>query len=752
MKINTQGTEVEIYGAETSEQVFQIATTAIAFETLSAKMYSDRVTAIIRELSCNAYDAHVDAGRKNKPFDVDLPTALNPEFRIRDYGKSMDDAEILQLYCTYFSSSKQNTNKQIGGFGIGSKSPFSYTQGFTVTAFQHGEKRTYSAYINENRVPAIVRLNTEATTEPDGLEVKFPVRTSDYAEFKNKAARVFEFFEPTPKVNLYGFEPVKTEYKLTGMGWKMRAIDDGAGIRIIQGMVPYHFNGPGLPIEKLHLDIFVPIGTVTPAANREMLTNEVATVSKITKILERVSSELTVDLEKELNQFKTGYEKLCYLSSMRRTGNYTLQGLVDTVAQKVLVNTDLFGNALIEPKQYPDITVMRYEKYTRPYAIIDDDRYNRNISISIAGGTNYLLTSEFVIVDMARGGQNRLKNYVMQNSNRDKQVVAIFPRVFPKDVKTFDYPAHEVNALKFIQAIGNPPVKKLSELVVPGKIVAPKTEYVWHPKYWAGHTDQGFQNMWRELDHKLTTYPDTEPVYYYMHTHRGFPTDFKDEGISVNAVGRTVDQIRSFLSDIPRMELISINKGQKLPRKCKAEWIDLFADFEKTALEFLDDNPVTVYQDTNDLEYLKLPIVDTSPLMVEARRVLDNGTISSKHSLIVEINYHYKSQKITDAIAKNIVYDTRHARELFEAIAEKYPLLTDGRYALAKFYVEQTALNSISRRGEQQHANPIATEGEPNSFGGASENTPDCVLPGREDVQCRQHVTVLVETAAGNPG
>ena len=97
MKIQQQGNAVEIYGAETEEQVFQIATTAVAFETLSAKLYSDRVTAIIRELSANAHDAHVDAGRKNLPFEIDLPTALAPEFRIRDFGHGMDDAQIREL-------------------------------------------------------------------------------------------------------------------------------------------------------------------------------------------------------------------------------------------------------------------------------------------------------------------------------------------------------------------------------------------------------------------------------------------------------------------------------------------------------------------------------------------------------------------------------------------------------------------------------------------------------------------------------
>ena len=54
---------------------FRIMADKDSFLALSSKLYSDPVRAVIRELGCNAYDAHVAVGKKDVPFEVFLPTA-----------------------------------------------------------------------------------------------------------------------------------------------------------------------------------------------------------------------------------------------------------------------------------------------------------------------------------------------------------------------------------------------------------------------------------------------------------------------------------------------------------------------------------------------------------------------------------------------------------------------------------------------------------------------------------------------------
>ena len=117
-----------------TEKAFGILANGKMFNILSSKIYTDKIAAPLRELACNAYDAHVAAGKKNVPFDVFIPTYDNPTFYIEDFGVGMDAQEIEELYSTYGASTKTDSNKFVGCLGLGSKSPFAYTDNFTVVS------------------------------------------------------------------------------------------------------------------------------------------------------------------------------------------------------------------------------------------------------------------------------------------------------------------------------------------------------------------------------------------------------------------------------------------------------------------------------------------------------------------------------------------------------------------------------------------------------------------------------------------
>ena len=125
MKINTESTitKSNAIGATTE---FKIKTSATAFKILSEGLYSNKIGSMVRELICNAYDAHCAAGTKDTPIDVELPMVTNPLFRIRDYGTGLSEDDMRTIYTTYFDSTKNNDNKYIGGFGLGSKTPLCY--------------------------------------------------------------------------------------------------------------------------------------------------------------------------------------------------------------------------------------------------------------------------------------------------------------------------------------------------------------------------------------------------------------------------------------------------------------------------------------------------------------------------------------------------------------------------------------------------------------------------------------------------
>ena len=67
------------------------------FNVLRNQLYSDKVLAVIREYSTNAVDAHIEVGKGDVPIKVTLPTALTPEFTVRDFGRGLTEEHIGEI-------------------------------------------------------------------------------------------------------------------------------------------------------------------------------------------------------------------------------------------------------------------------------------------------------------------------------------------------------------------------------------------------------------------------------------------------------------------------------------------------------------------------------------------------------------------------------------------------------------------------------------------------------------------------------
>jgi hypothetical protein len=141
------------------------------------------------------------AGTTDVPFDVHLPTQLEPWFSLRDYGTGLEDDDIANIYGAIGVSTKRDSNEVIGCFGIGSLSPYSMCDSFTVKSYLNGTVRTYQCMRDEKRQPKVIPLGSTPTDESNGLEVKLTV-DGKVSEFEEEAGHVFMFWEGTlPKIN-----------------------------------------------------------------------------------------------------------------------------------------------------------------------------------------------------------------------------------------------------------------------------------------------------------------------------------------------------------------------------------------------------------------------------------------------------------------------------------------------------------------------------------------------------------------------
>jgi hypothetical protein len=303
---------------------FRIRNSAKAFSILSSGLYANKIRAIIRELSCNAVDSHAAAGKADTPFDVHLPNTLEPHFAIRDYGTGLSHQQVTQIYTTYFESTKTASNEFIGALGLGSKSPFSYTDNFTVTAIQNGVKGIYSAFINGEGVPSIALMMQEPTDEPSGVEVKFSVNERyDFDKFRQEARIVYKHFALRPVVSGNGdFGFVDANYESFDIVPGVHSYANGrSGSVAIMGNIAYPIEVPAADqsIGDLRnllgcgLEMHFGIGELDFQASREGLSYISETVAAIKAKLEQVNTALTVVISKEADAIENLWDRAVFL-------------------------------------------------------------------------------------------------------------------------------------------------------------------------------------------------------------------------------------------------------------------------------------------------------------------------------------------------------------------------------------------------------------------------------------------------------
>ena len=296
-----------VVSGDFEQTAFKINATGQAFSQLSSGIYTNKVAAVIRELCCNAYDSHVEAG-VDSMYDVHLPTYLEPWFEIRDYGTGLSHEDCMKVYTTYFYSTKTASNELIGCLGLGSKVGYSIADSFVVTSYYNGVKSEYSAYKDENDCPQFALLGTDETNEPNGLSVKIAIRNMS-SSFEIEAVKVIQYFDHTPNINntkvLEEIEAarvydIKTDdYAFTNDYGRVKAIMGGVAYDIPSSIFYWDFKG------YIKFDI----GDLRFNTGRESLVVDDKTKAKILEKKEEVLSGLSDHVEAEIMAETTEFKR-----------------------------------------------------------------------------------------------------------------------------------------------------------------------------------------------------------------------------------------------------------------------------------------------------------------------------------------------------------------------------------------------------------------------------------------------------------
>jgi hypothetical protein len=366
-----------------------------AAEILSGGLYSDAIRAIIRELGTNAADAHVAAGKRHVPFVVIIPSLTDPNLTIQDFGTGLSDYRIRGYfeclcghtedsdaepapvpnrqdiytcpkcgepgmtfrqgnYTVYFDSDKNHSNDYTGCLGLGSKSPFAYTDSYTVTSVCDGMKGIYTMFKGEE-MPGVVRLSYEPTDEPSGLKVTVPVQAKDFNLFRTKAIEVYKWFETKPLVTGVSADQLKIPAIAKESGdWMIFAHDQGQrhhyrgqhvdSFGVLMGNVHYpvgrwqdldeEFRNSLTKAETFLAQevgpvLRVGIGEVNMAASREALKYDSGpTYATLKERLRKLAADLIAETERDLSAVETMWDARVQL--WRFTSRYYLRGLIDS--------------------------------------------------------------------------------------------------------------------------------------------------------------------------------------------------------------------------------------------------------------------------------------------------------------------------------------------------------------------------------------------------------------------------------------
>ena len=213
----------EVESNSTSSKEFSIKNSSKMFNMIISGLYSDKPQSITREIWSNAFDAHCMVGKEDVPFVVSMPNSLMPTFVCRDFGPGIHHDDMEGFYTVLGHSTKEDTNAAVGKWGVGRMSPMSYTDSFSVTSYHKGRVAHYSVQLGADGAPALHTLaEPTPTTEPDGLEVSFPVQRKDLQLFSQAAKRISLGFDVKPLLrgSTTGTWP-ELKYHVSGDGWKV---------------------------------------------------------------------------------------------------------------------------------------------------------------------------------------------------------------------------------------------------------------------------------------------------------------------------------------------------------------------------------------------------------------------------------------------------------------------------------------------------------------------------------------------------
>lgn len=566
----------------------------IILDILRNKLYSNKEGAIVREYASNSFDSMVQAGKKDQPFSVTIPTNEEPTLKIRDFGYGLTPQEIKDVFVSYGVSTKRGSNDFVGQMGIGCKSGFCYSDSFMVVSYQHGRKKTYNCYIDPTKMGKMALLSDDESTEADGLEIIISVKDEDVYKFQRECTSFFKYWKVKPLFTGYIPQFPKESVVFEGKdgSWLLPSkVENTSRFEYpvaIMGNVAYVMSRSSLDwtgydnsletLMSVGVRMFFRIGELSVSASRESLEYTEQTQKAIMDRLVIVRDELISSVNTQFTNCHTMYEAKILFSKIFDLAS-PLYPLRDLFEKNITFNGKLVtSNFWVNEDSSMGASVKRFTratgKRTRASSeiakrIIAED--SKLIIFNDTGSDKGLLGRIAPLVELETNSFGRRFAEVQLISVRDKSLWEVW-----KTEKFFDAPTILLSSL---------PKWKMKDVYFSNGVNRSANDYI-NPKYaakvfrWKYNDSENNIDYWEECD---VDYKSHKGVYVkidkYQYEGPKFSYCSPKELASIKA------QAENFGIDWP--EIIGIKRGKIYSDNAPPNMISLWDYLKKSITEKL---------------------------------------------------------------------------------------------------------------------------------------------------------------------
>ena len=466
MQIKTETQGIEIDPTMITQTMVLDVCDPVLWQALSATIYTK--ARWILEYAQNARD--VDPNWK-----LTLPSILDSNCTFYDEGPSMSEDFMLSRgeyanrgFCTAFSSTKRDTDETSGGFGIGR---LSGPQGTVFECRNEDAIRTYILIKNENKIPMVVQQSVapRPIDMPIGVTVRVPIAPRLISTVISDAQKFLRFFQPSLPACAC------VNYLLRQEHWGILETNEqlNNSATIVVGGYPFAINLSDIPglrangyspyqginyqiLSNPRVVIWLPVGSVDVALNRESLRYSEHTVTTILQAVDDLKAAVPAELTKLLMSCETLWQaRLCWIEIRKSFPQLsTIAPWDQTYFQgEILGTTTPLDNTLV-----------------LPHACGAVRNCNRDIQNTRRGYGKPQV--QFKEISWVQVSKNAL--FIINDGVRCIKERLEYTRT--DDI----YLLHSETASEILKWLGNPPSHKLSEYAIPPEYVKSKTPRATH--------------------------------------------------------------------------------------------------------------------------------------------------------------------------------------------------------------------------------------------------------------------------------